>query len=146
MKKNKESNAQKTIKKFYNVADLILQKKILSTDFSELLGLYFVCEKLARFIMDKQSVGVEHKESINLKTLRKSLKGIGIPLDEYTLNLIFNTSWHSKNKGQYSFRSIRNRVCHGCSIKERDYAVRYYKPYQSAMEQFFEQCCLKIAR
>ena len=112
------------------------QTQILCSEFSELLGLYFACEKVAR---DMTNI-VDITKPLDLSCLKKVLKGKGIVMCDHDLDLIFNTSWKKKNPNQYSFRNIRNNVCHRCSIADRNHAIQYKKEYLSAMTRFFDIC------
>ena len=110
--------------------------QILCPEFSELLGLYFVCEKLVR---DMTNIA-DSKESIDLSSLKKVLKGKGITMCDHDLDLIFNSNWRKKNPNKYSFRNIRNNVCHRCSIADRNHALQFKREYLSAMTRFFDIC------
>lgn len=116
------------------------QKQILSEEFSELLGFYFVCEKLVR---DMTNI-TDSKKSIDLSRLKKVMQGNGIIMCDHDLDLLFNTNFKKKNPNKYSFRNIRNNVCHKCSFADRDHAVKFQKEYLGAMNNFFEACSNKI--
>lgn len=105
-----------------------MQTKILTPEISDLLGVYFVCEKVAKKLIGSS------KGTILLTTLKQKIKIVGMNIDEYYLNLIFNTSWG--NKGKKSFRNIRNKICHECSISERNYAINQSTKYKTAMYAF----------
>lgn len=124
----------------YDKANLISQTKILTPDMSELMGLYFVCEKVAKHITKKEVVDGK----IHLATVKKWIKFLGVSVNEYDVDLIFNTGWKTKKKK--AFRIIRNKVCHECSIAERDHAVKYFKLYKETMLRFLEACYAKITR
>lgn len=119
----------------------LIQTRILSPEFSELLGLYFACEKLVR---DMTNI-TDNTKHLDLSRLKKVLKGKGIAMCDHDLDLIFNTSWKKKNPNQYSFRNIRNNVCHNCSMADRNHAIQFKKEYFSAMTTFFDMCCDKYA-
>ena len=112
------------------------QTQILCPEFSELLGLYFVCEKIAR---DMTNIA-NSTNPLDLGRLKKVLKGKGVVMCDHDLDLIFNTSWKKKNPNKYSFRNIRNNVCHQCSIADRNHALQFKREYLSAMTRFFDIC------
>ena len=124
----------------FDKANLITQTKILSPKMAELMGIYFVCEKVAKHLTRNE---VSDKR-LYLQMVKKWIKANGIIVSEYDVDLIFNTSW--KLKGKKSFRNIRNKICHECSISERDYAVQYFKLYKETMLRFLDACVIKIAR
>lgn len=122
----------------YSKSDLVYQKQILNNDFSELLGLYFVCEKLAKRIAPNENKG---DLSLKIVTLKNSIKTLNLSINENVVNLIFNTNWNNKTKNQISFRFIRNKVCHECSVSNRDYAVKNKVLYMKSMSEFFDELC-----
>lgn len=111
-----------------NNDNLIAQTKILTSQIADLLGIYFVCEKIAKRLTKAK------KGDLKLNELKKVIKDKEIIIDESDINLIFNTSW--KIKGKKSFRHIRNYICHECSIAERDYAVEHAEEYLKVMNKF----------
>lgn len=139
IKKNKGNIANKCQK--FDKADLVTQSKILKEDtFSTLLSLYFVCEKIARRIVDAE----KKSDKLNVSTLKVRMKGLGILVNEHEIDLIFKTALNTDKLR--SFRNIRNDVVHGCSIARRDYAIRYFINYLNAMQTFFNECCKVIAK
>ena len=92
----------------FDKANLITQTKILSPKMAELMGIYFVCEKVAKHLTRNE---VSDKR-LYLQMVKKWIKANGIIVSEYDVDLIFNTSW--KLKGKKSFRNIRNKICHEC--------------------------------
>lgn len=124
----------------YDKANLITQTKILSPEMAELLGIYFVCEKVAKHLTRSEVAD----RKLYLQTVKKWIKIIGITVNEYDVDLIFNTTWNKRDRK--SFRNIRNKICHECSIAEKDYAVQYFKLYKETMLRFLKACFVKIAR
>lgn len=124
----------------YDKANLVTQTKILSPKMAELLGLYFVCEKVAKHL----TKGEVTDDRLHLSIVKKWIKSIGISISDFDVDLVFNTGW--KIIGRKSFRNIRNKICHECSIAERDYAVRHFKLYKETMDRFLNACFQKIAR
>lgn len=116
----------------------ISETKILTEEFSELLGLYFVCEKIAKKIAPNKKT---EDYKLHLKALKAGIKKLNLSISEYEINLIFNTGWENKKKNQISFRNIRDSVCHNCSISNRDFAVKHKEQYKLAMQNFINRCC-----
>lgn len=124
-----------------NKRELVAQSQILTSEFSELLGLYFVCEKIAKKIAPNSN---STDFTLRLGSLVKALNEANIEINNYKLNLIFNTQWKNKTKEQVSFRYIRNKICHDCSISLRDYAVSHKEEYKEAMKHFIDECCKRF--
>lgn len=124
--------------KKFSKNQFVTESKILISDFSELLGLYFVCEKIAKKIAPNEKAG-DYK--LYLSTLKAGIKELNLSIREYDINLIFNTGWDNKKKNKVSFRNIRNSVCHNCSISNRDFAVKHKEQYKIIMLNFINACC-----
>lgn len=126
---NKKSPRKKFHKEPYS--ELILETNILDEKFSKLLGKYFVCEKIS-----KKLIGSDNKsdKSLHLGSLKSALREYSIKIPENILNTIFASKLDNKN--EKSFRVIRDKVCHSCSIKYRDFGNRYFDKYDEMMENF----------
>ena len=115
------------------------QSKILTPEFSELLSKYFLCEKLSmKFINCEDAL----EKRLHLSKLKKELRKHGIHVSDQILDKIFSTSHDDRkndSKNKKSFRVIRNKVCHDCSIKYRDYAIKFQKEYGDAMDQYLNK-------
>lgn len=123
------------IKKIYreSSSDLILQMKILDTRFAELLGKYFLCEKLSRKLLNNENTS---DKSLHLGSLKKKLKEYSVQIQENNLDILFASKLDNKN--EKSFRVIRDKVCHSCSIKYRDFGNKHFSKYNSVMDAFLD--------
>ena len=110
---------------------LVEETQILTPEFSELLGMYFVCEKTAKHITKSKT--------LNIATINNSIKTLNLNIAKSDLDLIFNTGSAWKSKNQKSFRIIRNSVCHNCSITDRNFAVKNKTQYKQAMQAFLDE-------
>lgn len=133
-KKQKANNKKKTkIIRREKADSLRAQSKILTPEFSELLSKYFLCEKLSMKFIN----GEDAEKRLRLSKLKKELCTHGIHVSDQILKKIFLTSLDRKN--EKSFRVIRNKVCHDCSIKYRDYAVKFREEYGDAMDLYLNK-------
>ena len=126
---NKKSPPKKFHKEPYS--ELILETNILDEKFSKLLGKYFVCEKISKKLISSDN---KSDKSLHLGSLKRALIEYSIKIPENILNTIFASKLDNKN--EISFRVIRDKVCHSCSIKYRDFGNRYFDKYNDMMENF----------
>ena len=111
-------------------SNLSQESHILTCDISDLLSKYFFCEKLAKKLCNC-------KESLNLNSLKFKIKEYEIDICDDNLDFLFKTSLdNSKTK---SFRKIRNKVVHGCSLFYRDFAIAHKKEYEILLDEFIEK-------
>lgn len=115
-------------------SQLIIQSQILNQDFSQLLSLYFLCEKLGKKLTQNCD---DSNKSLYLSNLKKCLIKEGLLVSDFDLNRIFLTSLDKKDKK--SFRVIRNKVCHSCSIHYRDFAIKHKNEYIKSMHVFLNE-------
>ena len=120
----------------FQKSNLVAESKVVTPEFGELFGMYFVCEKVAKSIAENKK---NEDRSLHLATLKKGIKKLNLNVSEYDINLIFNKGWKNKAKNQMSFRNIRDSVCHNCSIANRDFAIKHKTQYAQAMQAFLEE-------
>lgn len=114
-------------------SDLKLQMQILDSKFAELLGKYFLCEKLSRKLLDNENTS---DKSLHLGSLKKKLREYSVDIKDIVLDDLFASKLDKKDKK--SFRVIRDKVCHSCSIKYRDFGNQYYSKYNLSMDIYLE--------
>ena len=109
---------------------LLQESHILACDISDLLSKYFFCEKLAKKLCNC-------KERLNLCTLKIKIQESEIDICDDNLDFVFKTSLDkSKTK---SFRKIRNKVVHDCSLFYRDFAIAHKKEYEILLDEYIEK-------
>ena len=109
---------------------LLQESHILTCDISVLLSKYFFCEKLANKLCNC-------KARLNLNTLKFKIQEYEIDICDDNLDLIFKTSLdNSKTK---SFRKIRNKVVHECSLFYRDFAIDHRKEFEILFDEFIDK-------
>lgn len=77
-----------------------------------------------------------HKKVFDIGLLKKSLRNYSIQIQDNVLDTLFNSKLDKKE--EKSFRVIRNKVCHSCSIKYRDFGNEYSNMYNSMMDTFID--------
>lgn len=87
----------------YNKADLVAQTKILSPKIAKLLGMYFVCEKVAKHLTKNEvSDG-----KLYLQILKKWIKIMGISVNKNDLDLIFTQKLIIKIENHFEIYEIK---------------------------------------
>ncbi|MCH5180182.1 MAG: hypothetical protein J1F32_03090 [Erysipelotrichales bacterium] len=136
----KDTPNKETIRKSFKKNDLISQTKIIDEKLAILLGKYFVCEKLAKYIIRSS---YEDEKNLNLMKLKKTLSKHKVEIDSIILDTIFCTS--SNNCEIKSLRNIRNEIVHNASLASKDLADTNFDKYNHYLDIILKEFYDKVA-